>query len=49
MNLLQEVEEAELELNILQKEDALHASHKDTEDEHKIPSLSCNTFLLLIV
>ncbi|XP_004308651.1 PREDICTED: uncharacterized protein LOC101297198 [Fragaria vesca subsp. vesca] len=35
-----EVEEAELELNILQKEDALHASHKATEDEHKIPSLS---------
>ncbi|XP_061997440.1 uncharacterized protein LOC133715099 isoform X1 [Rosa rugosa] len=35
-----EVEEAELELDILQKEDALQESPKDTKDKDQIPSLS---------
>ena len=47
--MLQELEEAEIEMDILQKEHALQESSKDSKKEHQLPCLDSNFLPLLLL
>ena len=42
LHMLQELEEAEMELDLIQKEGALQESLKDSEEGHQLPHLASN-------
>ena len=48
LSIFQELEEAELELDIIQKEHALPGRMDDSKDWNQIPGLPCKYFLFLV-